>query len=256
MLRTRSGLPKNFSWHEDRHGTRRVRFRKAGFSTYLSGIPWSEEFMRQYAAALEGVKARNGNIGAERTIPGSINSLIVSYYRSPEFQGLKASTRTVRKRAIEGFRLEHGAKPTARLGKAHVRDILGAKANTPEAANNLRKVLRILYRHAIDIGMAETNPVIGVPPYKSREGGLADWSEAEIAAFEAYYPIGSKPRLTFALALFTGQRVSDVAAMGYQISEATASRSRNKRPALACGSLYTRSWRASWSRFRAPISPS
>jgi hypothetical protein len=75
MLRTKSGLPKHCSWNFDRHGTRRVRFRKAEFSTYLTGTPWSEDFMRQYAAA--GVKAQAGNIGTERTKPGTINALIV-----------------------------------------------------------------------------------------------------------------------------------------------------------------------------------
>jgi hypothetical protein len=41
MRRNRSGLPEYCSWNCDRHGKRRVRFRKAGFSTYLSGTPWS-----------------------------------------------------------------------------------------------------------------------------------------------------------------------------------------------------------------------
>src|SRR5262245_54123117 len=92
MLRTKSGLPEHCSWNVDREGgKRRVRFRKGGFSNYLTGIPWSEDFMRQYAAALEGEKAQVSNIGAAgRTIPGSVNALIVSYYRSPEFRGLNA----------------------------------------------------------------------------------------------------------------------------------------------------------------------
>ena len=84
MLKTKSGLPKHCSWNTDRHGKRRVRFRQAGFTTYLAGIPWSEEFMRQYVAAQERLKAQAGNIGAERTKPGSVNALCVSYYRSPE----------------------------------------------------------------------------------------------------------------------------------------------------------------------------
>lgn len=54
MLRTKSGLPKHCSWNCDQHGKRRVRFRKGGFSTYLTGTPWSEDFMRQHAAALDG----------------------------------------------------------------------------------------------------------------------------------------------------------------------------------------------------------
>jgi hypothetical protein len=65
MLRTKTGLPKHCSWNVDREdGKRRVRFRWHGFSTYLTGTPWSEEFIRQYAAALDGVKAQASNVGA------------------------------------------------------------------------------------------------------------------------------------------------------------------------------------------------
>src|SRR5262249_33710179 len=88
MLRTKSGLPKHCVWNPDRHGKRRVRFRKAGFSTYIAGTPWSEDFMRQSAAALDGVKAQTAEIGAERTKPGSFDALCVSYFRSPDFRGL------------------------------------------------------------------------------------------------------------------------------------------------------------------------
>jgi hypothetical protein len=120
MLRTKSGLPKYCGWNLDREdGKRRVRFRWRGFSTYLTGTPWSEHFMRQYAAALDGVKAQASNIGAKRTIPGSFDALCVSYYRSPEFRGLKANTQAVRRNVIERFRVEHGTKPIGRLGRAH-----------------------------------------------------------------------------------------------------------------------------------------
>ena len=50
MRRTKSGLPKYCAWNIDQRGARFVRFRKSSFSTYLSGTPWSESFMRQYAA--------------------------------------------------------------------------------------------------------------------------------------------------------------------------------------------------------------
>ena len=68
MLRTRSGLPKHCGWNTDQHGRRRVRFRKAGFTTYLTGTPWSETFMRQYAVALDGVKAIASETGKDRVI--------------------------------------------------------------------------------------------------------------------------------------------------------------------------------------------
>ena len=33
-----------------------VRFRRGDFSTYLTGVPWSKDFMRQYFDALNGIK--------------------------------------------------------------------------------------------------------------------------------------------------------------------------------------------------------
>jgi integrase len=216
MLRTKSGLPKHCSWNTDHHGKRRVRFRKAGFTTYISGTPWSEDFMRAYAAALEGVQAQAANIGASRTIFGSFNALVVSYYRSPEFRGLKESTRTVRYNIIESFRRQHGDKPLKGLGRAHIKAIIGAKSATPEAANNLLKVLRTLLAYAVDIEMIAVNAAIGIKRYKSVGEGLHTWSDAEVAQFQARHPVGSKARLAFELLLNTGQRRGDVVRMGWQ----------------------------------------
>ena len=42
------GLPRHCTYQLDRTGKRRVRFRCRGVAVYLTGIPWSEEFMRQY----------------------------------------------------------------------------------------------------------------------------------------------------------------------------------------------------------------
>jgi integrase len=212
----RNGLPRFCSWNIDRHGKRRVRFRRGAFSAYLSGIPWSEDFMRQYAAALEGVTVKTANIGASRTAPGTVNSLVVSYYKSPEFRGLKASTAKVRRNIIEAFRREHGDKPLAPLKRDNVKNIIGAKADTPEAANNLLKTLRLLLNYAVDVGMLASNPAIGVKRFKSRGEGFHTWSESEVEQFEAAYAVGTQERLALALLLYTAQRVADVARMGWQ----------------------------------------
>src|SRR5215831_5777246 len=163
MLRTKSGLPKHCTYQADRDGNRRARFRRRGVSVYLTGIPWSEDFMRQYAMALERtLTQRAPEIGAERTLPGSFSALCVSYYGSPEFRGLNASTQKVRRNVLERFRAEHGHRPLKELRSDHIRRIMGAKANTPEAANNLLKVLRVLLSYAVNVGMIGSNPAIGI----------------------------------------------------------------------------------------------
>jgi hypothetical protein len=217
VLKTRSGLPRYCTYAIDRHGKRRVRFQRPGFSMYITGTPWSEDFMRAYAAALDGVKTQKAEVGSERTTPGSFNALVVSYYRSPEFRGLAASTQAVRRNIIERFRVKHGHKPVRALERRHLKDILGAKAATPEAANNLLKVLRLLLAHAVDSGMIAHNPALGIKKYKSRNpDGIHTWTDEEIAKFEAHHPIGTNARLAMALALCTGQRRGDVVRMGWQ----------------------------------------
>ena len=152
MLRTKSGLPEHCYWQIDRHGKRRVRFRKGAFSTYLTGTPWSEHFMRQHAAALDGVRAQTESVGAGRIKAGSVDALIVSYRRSI-FPTLAPSTRKTRGYILERFGREHGALPVNRLEREHVDAIFKAMANTPPTANNLLKILRHLLEHAITLGM-------------------------------------------------------------------------------------------------------
>jgi integrase len=216
MLRTKSGLPKHCSWNLDReNGKRRVRFRKGGFSTYLTGIPWSPDFMRQRAAALDGVKAERQEIGAERTKPGTVNALIVSYYKLV-FPTLKQSTQAMRRNILERFRAEHGDKPVARLEREHIASIIAAKVNTPHAANTLRKVLRHLLDHGIDLKMIAANPTLGVKNFKIKGDGIHTWSVDEVEQFTARHLIGSRAHLAMMLMLWTGQRRSDVIGMGWQ----------------------------------------
>jgi integrase len=218
MLKTRSGLPKHCTYQRDCNGKRRVRFRRRGVSVYLTGIPWSEDFMRQYAAALEREQGQRVQIGAtKRTLPGSFSALCVSYYGSPEFRGLAAITQRVRRNMLERFRAEHGHRLLKDLQRAHIRNIIGAKAETPEAANNLLKTLRVLLNYAVEIGMIASNPALRVKSYRSHNSeGYHTWTEDEIFAFEAAHSIGSKARLALALALYTGQRRGDIVRMGWQ----------------------------------------
>jgi integrase len=212
--RNRSGLPEYCSWNYDRHGKRRVRFRQGGFSTYLSGLPWSDDFMRQYAAALDGVKAAPSNIGAERTQLGTFDALAVSYCKLV-FPRLRPSTRASRRNIIERFRVEHGKKPVRLIRREHIVAIINSKAATPQAANNLLKVLHMLFDHAIAINMIGSNPASGVKKFKTESDGYHTWTEAEVTQFKGRHPVGSKARLALAL-LLTGQRGGDVRLMGWQ----------------------------------------
>jgi integrase len=72
-----------------------------------------------------------------------------------------------------------------------------------------------MLKFAVKSEMIDSNPATDVEKFKSGKG-FHNWTEEEIARFEAVYAVGTKARLAEALLLYTGQRVSDVCRMGWQ----------------------------------------
>jgi integrase len=230
MMRTKTGLPKHCSWNLDTHRRqRRVRFRKNGFSTYITGTPWSEDFMRQYAAALDGMKAAAENIGAGRVLPGTLDALIKTYLdpaSSSLFKTRAPETQRTQRNILENFAAEHGAKllfSTDRTGKRtmlltpeHLQIIVNGKAGTPFGQRNFLGTVRVMFKWARAEGRIPFDPTAGVTREKVKTLGYGTWSEAEIGRFEATHPIGTKARLAFALLLYTGVRKGDVVGLGRQ----------------------------------------
>jgi integrase len=194
-----------------------VRFRRGDIDVYLRGALFTDDWWKQYGEAAQGVEPDRTNLPSPvRIVPGSMNDVAQAYLRSPGFLGLKPSTQTTRRNIITAFCKEHGGKPVNLLARRHVADIIGAKADTPMAANNLLKVLRYLLDLAVEREMIASNPAIGVKLYRSKSEGHHTWSETEVAAFEARHPVGSRARLALALLLYTMQRRGDVVRMGWQ----------------------------------------
>jgi integrase len=198
----------------DRHGRLRYYFRKPGFKRVaLPGPYGGPEFLAAYDEALAGKPVP---IGAARTVPGSIDALIVSYYESASFTTLRPSTARVYRNIIERFREEHGTKSVAGMQTRHVRALVTAKAGTPDAANRLLGIVSILMDHAVTEGLRPDNPAFGIKRLRHKSQGFATWSEGDIAAFRAHWPIGSRERLALELALNTGQRRGDLAGLGWR----------------------------------------
>jgi integrase len=207
--------PKFVHGFIDRHGKPRWYFRRAGFKQVrLPGLPWSPEFMSAYEAVLS--ETPRPEIGARRTKPGTVASAVAGYFGSATFANLAESTRRTRRQILERFRAEHGDKAIATLGKTHVERMVNAKAATPGAALNFLGALRALMRHAITVGLRADDPTVGIRGPKFKSAGFYTWTEADIAAFEAKHPVGTRARLALALLLYTAQRRADVIKMGRQ----------------------------------------
>ena len=152
--------PKYTHGYIDQHGKPRFYMRRAGHKKIpLSGLPWSPEFMQAREVALKGEWAKP-DIGAKRTVAGTVNAAIVSYYQTNAFTALAEGTKKMRRAILERFREEHGDKRMALMHKKALQAILNKKS--PAAAANWRKALRGLIDHALSLDMLTVDPLAGV----------------------------------------------------------------------------------------------
>ena len=199
----------------DRHGKPRFYLRRPGQKAVpLPGLPWSPEFMTAYEAGMKGDWERT-EIGSERTVAGTVNAAVVSYYNtSADFRDLAAGTKKMRRAILERFREEHGDRRFGLLDQRALNAILAKR--TPFAARNWLKTIRGLIKHAMIIGLRQDDPSLGIKLRSIKSDGHHAWAEDEIQKYENKHPLGTRARLALALLLYTGQRRGDVVRMGRQ----------------------------------------
>jgi integrase len=207
-------LPPFVERWRDRHGKMRVYFRKdRGPRLPLPDTIGSDEFNAAYEAALVGriapVRERYARAAA-----GTINALVISYKQSAAYKGLRETTKAGYASRIETLRTRHGHRAVAGLSRERIiTGILQPYADRPGAALSILKMLRVLIRHAIDLGWLATRSG------RSALGGqikrIRSWTDDEIKSYRDRWPLGTKQRTAFELFLNTGQRRSDVVRMAW-----------------------------------------
>lgn len=197
----------------DRHGKRRWRFRRKHYPTHYFKAPFgTKDFDQEYAACLS---AEPIPVGAGRLKPGSVADVIARYYADNAFVDLKPATKTVYRGVLERFRAAFGDDPIRKFDAERIARLMNDMRHKPHAAARLRKLLAQLFiiaRRAkiVPFGF---DPVRDTKPPKAISDGYHRWTEEELAAFEVKHPLGTKPRLAFALLLYGAQRSGDVRLM-------------------------------------------
>lgn len=211
---TRPLKPPKYTHHfVDRFGKARFYLRMPGRKRVpLPGLP---EFMaaRERAMNPDWMPAA---IGASKTIPGTVNAALVSYYQSIAFSEQLANTTRQNRRAIlEQFRNAHGDKRIALMPSQALQNILNGKK--PAAARNWKKALRGFVDHCLSMGMIKADPLASIKlPKMKKTGGFHTWTEDEIGQYERRHDPGTKARLALVLLLQTGHARADVVRMGRQ----------------------------------------
>jgi integrase len=183
----------------------------------LPGLYGSPEFAAAFRAALEGnAPVIMTEIGANRTKAGSLNQLIVSYYKSTAFvDDLSTLTQMARRRIIEKIRIAHGEKSIANLQPQHVAALIDKV--TGHAKKNWMKAIRGLMAYAVSTKARTDDPSAGIKLKAPKStGGFHTWTDQEIEQYRAYWPLGTQQRLVMEFALETASRRSEVVKLGPQ----------------------------------------
>ena len=206
----RKWLPDNVTSYKDRHGKTRYRFRKTGLPVYhFRNPPGTEGFREEYRQACEAVAEK-----LPRFAPFTYDALIADYYQSTRWTDMKASSQNTYRGIIEKFREKNGSTDVRRVTAGSIEKLLARRSDTPAAANNLRKTLARLHRHAIKLDWRKDNPVEATDAFKIKTDGFYTWTEDDLAAYDACWPIGTKERLAKELLLRTALRRSDAILVG------------------------------------------
>lgn len=206
--------------HEVSKGARTYYYYRRGkFRAKLPGRPFSTEFMDAHAAAEAAYAAGKdapSSIGIERLKPGSFNALIRAYYSSPEFLNLKPESQRTNRNVMEKIRQRLGDAQVASFLPRHLEAMMAEKADKPDAANRIRRMMKLLMRYAVRHGYRNEDPTSQIRKLKTRSQGYKTWGEEEIERFYAAHGEGTRARLAFDILLYTGLRRADVVKLGRQ----------------------------------------
>ncbi|MFK4385827.1 tyrosine-type recombinase/integrase [Bradyrhizobium sp. USDA 223] len=173
----------------------------------LPDDPTSEAFMQAYQAALAGSTAPPPK--PKEDVPGTLGALIVSFKRSSKFKNLGEGSRAAYSNRLETIRKAHGHRTVKAMTREGIDElILAPYADRPGAQIDTLKKMRILIKHAIQIGWLKQDPSSGIKRGKSKE--IRAWRDDEMAAFEARWPVGTKQRAAYELMLNVGTARADV----------------------------------------------
>ncbi len=219
MNQNRPGL----SSFTDRHGRRRWRYRRKGKTVSLTGQPGEPAFEAAYLAAIEGRAPVPAEIvkHPHAATPRSLGAAWRLVLGSIEWKALKPASQTNNTRLAEEFlssRIDPERPilwrdaPIADLRRRHIKDILAAHSDTPHKATHLLVTLRKMIIAAMDQEWIAADPSYKVH-WRAQYKGWKAWKFEAMRQFEARWPIGSTPRLAYALALWLGNRRSDVVSL-------------------------------------------
>lgn len=208
-------MPPFVYQERSRHGRVRFYFRRGkGKRVRLPDDLQSDDFKIAYEAALANKEVAPPRIA--RVPSDTLQWLVERYMESGKWANMAPATRK-QKSLLFTDAIRKGSNPAYRgITRRTIQKAMDSRAKTPALANNFLKAMRGLFKWAAKMEYVENDPTEGVESFTYKTDGFKVWTPEDVDAFCRKWPIGSKPRLAFALYLVSGLRRSDAHRLGPQ----------------------------------------
>jgi integrase len=171
----------------------------------------SVEFMRAYDDALKGARAARREHAQASFAWG-----LALYKQSQEWLALSPATRRQRANVFKHIEAAVGGSPLRDWKRGDIAAGRDKRSATPAAAGMFVKALRGFFRWALEAGHVKTNPTEGVKIVEVATEGFEPWTDDDVAAYRARWPLGTRQRVGFEVLRETGLRRGDAVRVGRQ----------------------------------------
>jgi integrase len=172
------------------------------------------EFESEYQSALAGEPRQTAKRAAA---PSTLAWLIARYRETTAWIDLSPATRRNRENHFRKVIETAGHEPIRAITQKVITAGRDRRAATPAQARNFLDAMRGLFKWAHITGHVSSDPTAGVKNPKRKKGpGFPVWTEADAAAYDRRWPIGTKERVWRDVLFFTGVRRGDAVMLGRQ----------------------------------------
>lgn len=170
----------------------------------------TDDFRAQYDAAIRGEAPPSKD-----TYPAqSLGWLVARYRESTAWTALSIATRRQRENILKHVLASAGNEPHGRITKAVIVAGRDRRKATPNAARHFVQTMHGLFDWAVEAQHAPADPTVGVKVKRPKTEGFKIWPQDWHDKFKARWPLGSRPRLVYAVAYCTGLRRGDLVVVG------------------------------------------
>lgn len=207
-------LPRFVVRETSRHGRTVYYFRRGkGHRVRLPDFQ-SDDFAAAYDRALIGAPEAQGR---RRAAVGTLAWLIERYRQSAAYQALSYATRRQRDNIFLQAIATGGDQPYRAISRQGITAARDKRAATPAQARNFLDAMRGLFRWALESEFIAIDPTAGVAnPRRPKGAGFVAWTVDDVAAYERYWPNGTRELVWLHVLLYTGLRRGDAVRIGRQ----------------------------------------